>query len=83
MENKFAEIDRVNESFNSFCQKNNIPDSIRRKFNTVFDELLNNIISYAFEDDSIHIIHIYISYKASKIKVEISDDGKPFNIFNL
>ena len=81
VENKLAEISRVNERFNAFCIKNAIPDSTRRKFNTVFDELLNNIISYAFQEGRLHIIHIYVTYEAPKIIAQISDDGIPFNLF--
>lgn len=81
VENRLAEIERVNTRFNIFCEENSIPPAIRRKFNTAFDELLNNIISYAFQDVSIHIIHIRIVYEPPKITAEITDDGAPFNPF--
>jgi anti-sigma regulatory factor (Ser/Thr protein kinase) len=83
VENRFAEIQRVNEQFNAFAVRNGLPDVTRRKFNTVFDELLNNIISYAFQDDGLHIIIIFIQYVKPKITVEISDDGVPFNLFEV
>lgn len=83
VENRYTEIERVNSEFNEFSRKNGFPDPVRRKFNTVFDELLNNIISYAFRDEGIHIIKIQVTYQAPSVTVEISDDGIPFNLFEV
>ena len=79
--NQFIEIDRVNEKFNAFAKKCGLDVSVKRKVNLVFDELLNNIISYAFQDNMEHQIGIEVKYQPSKLEITISDDGTPFNIF--
>jgi anti-sigma regulatory factor (Ser/Thr protein kinase) len=79
--NHFIEIDRVNNEFNNFAERCSIDDSVRRKVNLVFDELLNNIISYAFLDQGEHHIHIEVKYHPSKLVIRIADDGTPYNIF--
>ena len=45
----------------------------------VFDELLTNIISYAYEDDREHNIGIKVELSADQLKVSMVDDGIPFN----
>ncbi len=81
IENRLEEIDRVNDLFNAFSRENKIADSIRRKFNAAFDELLNNIISYAYEDQCMHQIEVKVSLQKWDVVAEIIDDGIPFNLF--
>ena len=83
VENRFAEIKEVNRFFNDFAQQNGIPDPVRRKFNMVFDELLNNIISYAFHDEGLHYIVIEVQFKNASVTADIYDDGVPFNLFEV
>jgi sigma-B regulation protein RsbU (phosphoserine phosphatase) len=80
VKNQLIEINRVNETFNAFAEKCGLDDSIRRKVNLVFDEILNNIISYAFQDDEEHRISIVVEYRVDKLTLNISDDGIPFNL---
>jgi len=43
---RLQEISRVNSEFNTFARSHGIPVDIARKINLVFDELMNNIITY-------------------------------------
>jgi anti-sigma regulatory factor (Ser/Thr protein kinase) len=45
----------------------------------VIDELLTNIISYAYLDDEKHDIEIKVELAANRLKVSMVDDGIPFN----
>ena len=45
----------------------------------IFDELLSNIISYAFSEGSEHEIEITAEQVRNRLTVTISDDGVPFN----
>jgi anti-sigma regulatory factor (Ser/Thr protein kinase) len=49
----------------------------------MFDELLNNIISYAFDDDGEHAIDIRVVIEETRITLTITDDGIPFDPFSL
>ncbi len=64
LKNQLTEIDRFKESFNSFSEENEIPTPIRRELNMVFDELLNNVISYAYPDDGEHEIEVRVEVAA-------------------
>jgi sigma-B regulation protein RsbU (phosphoserine phosphatase) len=77
--NDLGDIDRVNDAFEKFATQQELPDRIRRSIKVVFDELLNNIISYAFEDDEAHVLEVSVEHAAEKVTVTISDDGEPFD----
>ncbi len=80
--NRLVEIDRVNTAFNEFAERHAVPAKLRCKITLVFDELLNNIITYAYEDEDQHFIEVDIRLSPSGLAVTITDDGKPFNPFD-
>jgi anti-sigma regulatory factor (Ser/Thr protein kinase) len=82
LKNQLTEIDRFKDSFNAFSEENNIPTPIRRELNMVFDELLNNVISYAYQDDGEHEIEVRVEAAGERLLVSIADDGIPFNPFD-
>ena len=47
----------------------------------MFDELINNIISYAYSDKEEHDIEIKIEFFGDRLSITITDDGIPFNPF--
>ncbi len=49
------------------------------KFNVVFEELLNNIVTYAYSDDDEHAIEVRMGLAGKRLTVTITDDGVPFN----
>ena len=79
--NRMEEIDTANSSFNAFAEENALPVALQRQLNLCFDELLNNIISYGYNDDEEHEIEIHVKLLKEELVVTISDDGKPFNPF--
>ena len=77
--NRPEEIDRVNAEFGDFLEEKGIPVSLGYKVNITFDELLSNIISYAYTDDGEHVIDIKIELSGDRLVITISDDGIPYN----
>ena len=49
--------------------------------NIALDELLNNIISYGYNDKDVHEIEIKIELRSERLIIIINDDGIPFNPF--
>jgi sigma-B regulation protein RsbU (phosphoserine phosphatase) len=80
--NQLSSIDAVNKRFNEFADDVGVPVQIRRHINMVFDELLNNVVSYGFEDESEHGIEVRVSLERQRLVIEILDDGRPFNPFS-
>lgn len=77
--NRLPENARVKDHFDTFSEHYGIPDKTRLKMHVVIDELLTNIISYAYLDDEKHDIGIKVELSADRLKVSMVDDGIPFN----
>jgi len=77
--NSLSENARVKEHFDTFAAHYGIPDKTRLKMHVVIDELLMNIISYAYLDDGKHDIGFKVELSADRLKVSMVDDGIPFN----
>jgi anti-sigma regulatory factor (Ser/Thr protein kinase) len=80
--NKASEIKTVHERFANFAKRHHIPEDVLQKINIVFDELLSNIVSYAYLDDQGHQIEIEVKLEDNTLTITISDDGVPFNPFS-
>ncbi len=83
IKNHLPEIAAVNEKFDAFAKEFGIPGPISTKFNLIFDELLNNVISYAYGDDDEHDIEVRMGLVGERLTVTITDDGVPFNPLNV
>ena len=77
-----SEIERINSEFTTFVVEHGLAAGIGQKMCIVFDDLLNNIISYGFSDDEDHQIDIDVSVTARQLVVTVADDGVPFNPFD-
>ena len=77
--NATAELQRVVEFVENFGAANNIPAGATNDLNLCLDEILNNTISYGYEDQSQHSIAITLSLANGWLLAEIQDDGKPFD----
>jgi sigma-B regulation protein RsbU (phosphoserine phosphatase) len=77
-----AEIERINTEFIQFAKERGLAAGIGQKVCIVFDDLLNNIISYGFSDDEDHQIDIDISVTSEQLVITVADDGVPFNPFD-
>jgi sigma-B regulation protein RsbU (phosphoserine phosphatase) len=77
--NDITEIPRTIQSIETFCRELPVPIKPTRKLKIVFDEILNNIISYGYTDEDSHQIEIEVDPIPEGIVVRITDDGIPFN----
>jgi sigma-B regulation protein RsbU (phosphoserine phosphatase) len=82
IENNLGEIDRVNRGFSDFIESHGHLPALGFKFNIAFDEMLSNIVSYAYDDDDNHHIDVEIKLIGDKVVATISDDGVPYNPFS-
>ena len=82
IENKLENITLVNESFDAFCEENQIGTAANQKVNLALDDLINNIISYGYNDENIHTIDIAFKRMENELIIVIEDDAVPFNPFD-
>jgi sigma-B regulation protein RsbU (phosphoserine phosphatase) len=77
--NEISEIPKVDEAFDQFAEKIALAPPVVQTFHLIFDELLNNIITYGYHDDERHIIEVRMERSGRRLSVTITDDGVPFN----
>lgn len=84
IENKMTEIARVAALVDSFAAEHGLSNEVMVALNVSLDEILNNIISYAYEDAeshdiSVRLISVRLELLRQKVEVTVEDDGKPFD----
>ena len=79
IENDLSEIAKVDEKLDDFAGQFGVPPAIAATFHIIFDDLLNNVISYGFNAEQRHFIDIRLELTANSLIVSIADDGVPFN----
>jgi serine/threonine-protein kinase RsbW len=77
--NKISEMTRVVALVEQFGAAHNIPNKVINELNLCLDEILNNTISYGYEDSDSHDICVTLMLADGVVSAEIVDDGKPFD----
>ena len=77
--NRLEEIGRLAEAVEAFGAARQLPDAVIFAFNLALDEVVTNIISYAFPDVQEHPIDVRLSLAGDVMQAEIIDAGRPFN----
>jgi sigma-B regulation protein RsbU (phosphoserine phosphatase) len=79
VKNELSEITTVQERFQEFGKTHGYSKDLERKMDMIIDELLGNVILYAFSESGEHEIEITAEQVRNRLTVTISDDGVPFN----
>ena len=77
--NSLSEIERVAALVDSFGACHRLSNEVNVALNVSLDEILNNIISYGYEDAGHHDIMVRLELRGASIDVVVEDDGKPFD----
>ncbi len=77
--NEIPEIARAIATFSRFAEDSRVPIAVSRRTKIVFDELLNNVISYAYPDGGEHEISIQVERSDDRMTLVFIDDGIAFN----
>jgi sigma-B regulation protein RsbU (phosphoserine phosphatase) len=81
-----ADIQRMADALQevqAFVERTGLPSAVGQRLGIILDELLNNSISYGFEDPTGHEIDLHIHADKHHLTLKVSDDGVPFNPFTL
>lgn len=79
LNNQLSELDTLAASVENFAEQAGLDMKTQFNLNLALDELFTNIVSYAYEDESLHQIEIALSCADSSLHIRITDDGKPFD----
>ena len=79
LENRLEEFQRFESAFMDFARFQNLNDEVIYAIQLSVDELFTNIVSYGYDDSETHIVKFVIDVTQEEVRIEIVDDGKPFN----
>lgn len=79
IQNKISEITLLHECLTAFGQQHGVPDLMIKEVMCALEEIVANIIHYAYDDTAEHQIAVAIDFNGRALKLAITDDGKPFN----
>ena len=77
--NRTSELDRVYTFIEEFASRYSIIERVRYKLHLAIDEILANIISYAYTDEESHHIIIRLWIEDEAVRIEFVDDGVAYN----
>jgi len=77
--NQLEEIERLGQIVTEFAQRHHWSSHLLFEVNVALEELLTNVISYAYEDNNEHDIILRLSFTDGEVTAELEDDGRPFN----
>ena len=77
--NRTTEMLKVEKWLAELNEKTGLSQRTGFALDLVLNEALINTISYGYDDDAEHEIHISIKDSPSDLEVEITDDARPFN----
>lgn len=79
IKNKISEISKATAAIELLGEEQNLPLKVVFDLTLSLDELLTNIISYAYEDQAEHFIDLEFKLVKNWLCIIIKDDGKEFN----
>ena len=83
LKNNLPEIHRLAAEINKFGAETGLNDEMIFNIDLALEEIITNIISYAYADDKEHEIIVELNADDKLLTVRIEDDGKEFNISGL
>ena len=77
--NDDAELRPLSEWFRRFASDNGIAGRRALDFELCLNELVTNVIHYAYADKGRHEIRVALEREGDELRATIEDDGGPFN----
>ncbi|HAK94106.1 MAG TPA: ATP-binding protein [Planctomycetes bacterium] len=75
-----ADVGRANRSLEEFLESRAVDAQATFAATVVLEEILTNILKYAYEDGGPHEVRIGAEIDARELVLQIADDGRPFDI---
>jgi len=79
IKNEFSDLEGLNAAVRQFLDVHGVPHRAAYAVNLAIDELVVNVMRYAYVDDNTHLIDIALAIEGDQIVLRIVDDGRPFD----
>ena len=83
LENKLEELSVLTQILQIFLRPYQMPSATLYGLELTLEEILVNIVSYAYDDDALHHIEFKVEVDENMIAMKFIDDGTPFNPLTL
>ena len=77
--NRRSEIARLQDRLESFGREQGLAARAVHDVQLALEEHLTNILAYGYDDELEHQIRVLVQLEASELRLEVADDGHPFN----
>jgi serine/threonine-protein kinase RsbW len=79
LRNRFDEMGRLFETFESFCRKKCEDARFKYAVQVSLEEIFTNIVKYGYQDEMEHEIIIRFEVVDRRLRISFEDDGIAFN----
>lgn len=79
LKNDPAEMPRLIEAVESFCDAAALPPKLAMQLSVVVDELVSNVVKYGYDDGRDGEISVTLSCADGRVRLVLRDGGRPFN----
>lgn len=79
MQNRVSELVGLTKKADGFMQSHQLPVEIIYKVNLILEEVLTNIIKYAYKDTLSHNIRVEMTLKEHELIIQFEDEGEEFD----
>ncbi|MFC1566593.1 acetate--CoA ligase [bacterium] len=83
LKNNIRELSKLAKIISAFAKEYSLNSNIEYDVNLALEELIVNIISYAYKDNLEHVIFVSLSKDDQNININIEYDGRGFNPFDV
>lgn len=81
LKNDIKQLEVMGNELEAYFEANDIDFETANAIQLSLDELVTNVISYAYDDQEEHEIEIILNFHGDYVSVLLSDDGNEFNPF--
>ena len=82
LKNNLSEIERLARIVDDYGRRHQFDAATLHNMKVGLDEILTNVISYAYADSGEHSIITRFFLEPGRLTIEVEDDGRPFNPLN-
>jgi len=79
MVNTVKDLNRLMDEATTFLESHGLPEAVLYKAHLVLEEVLTNIMKYAFDDERTHTIGVRVALRPDELSIEFDDDGRAFD----
>ena len=77
--NQRSEVARLLDRLEAFARQHGLAPRVLHDVQLALEEHLTNILVHGYDDEGEHSIRVHVQLNATDLRVEVADDGRPFN----